>query len=212
MVADTVKRDFDKEAATWDAPPRVKLAEDVSSAIREQLCPTRDMDILDFGCGTGLISFSLAPLVRSVTGIDTSRGMFDVFEHKARVSAVGNVTVFCLDLTGADVIPGRYHAVVSSMAVHHVKDTRALLAHFHRALLPGGKICVADLDEEDGSFHDNHDGVFHRGFARAELSRLCAEVGFDQVDFTTATHMKKRGADGEEREFGIFLMTALRRE
>jgi len=64
------------------------------------------------------------------------------------------------------------------MTLHHIKDVRGLLKRFHHALLPGGYIAIADLDKEDGRFHDNHDGVFHHGFDRDELGLLFAEAGF----------------------------------
>ncbi len=63
------KRDFDKAAPTWDQEPqRVKLASDVARAIAETAHPDRGMDVLDFGCGTGLLTLQLQPLVRSITG------------------------------------------------------------------------------------------------------------------------------------------------
>jgi precorrin-6B methylase 2 len=51
------KRDFDKEAAAWDEQPaRVQLAGDVAAAIVRQVTLRTDMDVLDFGCGTGLLT------------------------------------------------------------------------------------------------------------------------------------------------------------
>jgi hypothetical protein len=67
----TEKRDFDEAAPTWDQEPRrLKLASDVARAIIEAAQPSREMDVLDFGCGTGLLTLQLQPLVRSITGID----------------------------------------------------------------------------------------------------------------------------------------------
>ena len=43
-----------------------------------------DMDLLDFGCGTGLISLHLQPHVRSLWGVDTSSGMLEVFQGKLK--------------------------------------------------------------------------------------------------------------------------------
>ena len=201
------KRDFDKEAATWDTPPRVKLAGDVSKAMLGRLQLTKDMDILDFGCGTGLVTLSFNALVHSITGVDSSKGMLEVFEIKAQKQQVDNVKTRYLDLTKGDVVGDHYHAIVSSMVLHHVKDTKKLLKHFYKALLPGGQIAIADLDEEDGRFHDNNDGVFHFGFNREKLVGLFVEAGFTDVKFTIAAQMKKTGADGKDRVFDIFLVT-----
>ena len=69
----TEKRDFDAAAASWDEKPgRVKLAGEVAEAIIRQVAPSKTMKAMDFGCGTGLVTLTLRPLVASITGIDSS--------------------------------------------------------------------------------------------------------------------------------------------
>lgn len=201
------KRDFDKEATSWDSPPRVKLAVDISRAILGRIQLKPDMDILDFGCGTGLVTFPLGSLVHSVTGMDTSKGMLEVFEGKAQRKQVDNIKTLHLDLAKGDIVSGRYHVVISSMTLHHVKDTLALLKQFHLVLYPGGYIAIADLDEEGGRFHDHNDGVFHFGFDREKLCQLFVEAGFTSVSSMTAAEMNKPDAQGQERVFSVFLIT-----
>ena len=59
----TGKRNSDNEAADWDHQPgRVKLANDVARAISGAVKPNRQMEVLDFGCGTGLLTVALQPL------------------------------------------------------------------------------------------------------------------------------------------------------
>lgn len=200
-------RNFDTAAATWENQPRVKLAEDVSKAMLERLQLTKDMDMIDFGCGTGLVTLTLNTLVRSVTGVDSSKGMLDVLETKIRDQQINNVRTRCLDLTKGDELGNCYHVIVSSMVLHHVEDIRKLLEAFYEALLTGGQIAIADLDEEDGMFHDSHDGVFHFGLNRERLGKLISDAGFVDVQFMTASQMKKTGTDGRERAFDVFLVT-----
>jgi len=60
-------RDFNKAAATWDEEPRrLKLAGEVADAIAKSIPLTPSMDVLDFGCGTGLLTLNLQPGVRSL--------------------------------------------------------------------------------------------------------------------------------------------------
>jgi len=67
------RRDFDKEAAKWDENPgRVKLANEVADSIIREAAPSAGMDALDFGCGTGLVTLRIQPLVGSITGADSS--------------------------------------------------------------------------------------------------------------------------------------------
>jgi ubiquinone/menaquinone biosynthesis C-methylase UbiE len=201
------KRDFDKEAASWDSPSRVKLAADVSKAILGHLQLKPDMDVLDFGCGTGLVTFALSFLVNSITGVDTSKGMLEVFEGKVQSKQINNIKTLHLDLDKGDTINGRYHVIISSMTLHHVEDTLDILKQFYRVLLPGGHIALADLDEEGGRFHENNDGVFHFGFDREKLCNLFVEAGFKDVVSTTATQMNKPDSQGQDRMFSVFLIT-----
>ena len=77
------KRDFDQAAASWDErPQRVKLAKDVADAVIRLGGVQPTMDVLDFGCGTGLLTLQLQPLVHSITGVDSSRGMLEILNGK----------------------------------------------------------------------------------------------------------------------------------
>lgn len=200
--------DFEKEAATWDAnPKRVKLAKDVAEAIIRVLEPAPHMEALDFGCGTGLVTLRLQPLVRSITGADSSPGMLAVLQDKVKNHGLSNVRTQLVDFEKGETLEGQFHLLVSSMTMHHVRDTAALLRLWFDLLLPGGLLGVADLDPEDGSFHGDNTGIFHLGFERSRLQALLENTGFRQVRATTAASMVKEIAGGEEREFSVFLIT-----
>ncbi len=203
------RKDFDKEAAQWDANPgRVKLANDVADAIIREAAPSRDMDALDFGCGTGLVTLRLQPLVRSITGVDSSQGMLGVLRKKAELQGFSNVGAQFVDFEKGGRIEGAFHLIVSSMTLHHVPGTAALFRQWHELLVPGGLLCVADLDTEDGSFHGDNTGVFHLGFDREHMKKLLRETGFNDIRDTTATTMMRDVAGGGKRGFPVFLIAA----
>lgn len=204
----TKKRDFDSAAALWDENPnRVKLATKVAAAIQEQVEITSAMNIADFGCGTGLLSFLLQPLVHSLTGIDSSQGMLDVFREKIERLQLANVCTQLVDPDKGDTLTGRYDLVVSNMTLHHIKDTAPLLRQLYSVLAPGGTLCLADLDLDGGLFHDDNTGVFHYGFDRQELREALLAAGFAQARVSTATEIDKPGKGGEKQTFTVFLMT-----
>ena len=92
------RKDFDKEAAAWDENPgRVRLANDVANAIIREVGPSREMDVLDFGCGTGLVTLRLQPLVKSITGADSSKGMLAVLDDKVQKQRLSNVRTRLVD-------------------------------------------------------------------------------------------------------------------
>lgn len=202
-------RDFDKEAALWDENPgRVKVAKDVAAAILQNVTITADMHALDFGCGTGLVTLQLQPLVKSITGMDSSRGMLDILKSKIARLKLANVTTQFLDPESGNALGGSYDLVVSSMTLHHIRDIPALLSQLFSCLNPGGRLCIADLAPDDGRFHENNTGVFHFGFDRNSLGTLLLDAGFQDVRASKATEIAKPGASGELQTFTVFLMTA----
>lgn len=206
------KRDFDKAAPSWDElPRRVRLVADIARTISEEIDLNGGMDVLDFGCGTGLLTFQLQPSVHFIRGVDSSRGMLDVFGAKIQERDLKNIEAFHLDPDEGDVIEGKYHLVVSSMAFHHIQNVGPLLDRLHEIILPGGHICIADLDSDDGQFHGDSDGVFHNGFDRARLRRTLAAAGFEEIRDRTAATVTKSTPDGTPRDFSVFLMIGRKR-
>jgi ubiquinone/menaquinone biosynthesis C-methylase UbiE len=204
----TEKRDFDKEAATWDeVPARVNLANDIVVAISEEIVLNSNMDVLDFGCGTGLLTLRLQPVVRSITGVDSSHGMINVLNAKIDKQNLSNVRTQYIDNEEGDIPGDNYNLIVSGMTLHHVKEIRSLIDRFYGIIAPSGYLCIADLDLDDGKFHDNNDGIFHFGFDRAELRRYFMNAGFGEIRDRTAAEVMKPGSDGGVRPFTVFLIT-----
>ena len=202
-------RNFNNEAIFWDEKPsRVTLAKEIASAILATAQPHRGTRVLDFGCGTGLVSLPWAAQVAQLTGIDTAAGMLEVFCHKAEKLGLNNVSCALLAPDSPPQIDGCFDLIVSSMALHHVPQIAPLLDSLYAALAAGGQLCLADLDPDDGQFHEDNHGVFHQGFDRAELCAALAKAGFKQLAASTATSIDRPGADGKARSFTIFLISA----
>ena len=203
------KRDFNKGSMQWDADlSRVKLADGVAAAIIREVHLSNDMDALDFGCGTGMVTLRLQPLVGTITGADSSQGMLAVLEDKIRTQGLTNIRTALVDFEKGDRLAGKFHLIVCSMTLHHVPDTAALFRLWHEMLLPGGYLCFADLDTEDGSFHSDKTGVFHFGFARKHLRELLHGAGFSEVRDTPAATMSRNVEGKGKVDFPVFLMVA----
>lgn len=202
------KRNFDQEAASWDQNPgRVRVAAHIAQTIIREVNPDLTMDVLDFGCGTGLLTLALQPFVHSITGVDSSQGMLDVFSRKISDWGLPNVSARYLDLDRGEVLTGSYHLVVSSMTLHHVENVDSLIRQFHQILRPSGRLCIADLDLDGGRFHSENDGVFHSGFDREEMKQRFVQVGFHDIRVTQAAQVEKPVENGAMQLFTIFLIT-----
>ena len=200
---------FDSKARQWDENPvfrerGLKIAE----AIRMTLPLHRDMSALDYGCGTGLLSFPLKDELGAILMADSSGGMLEVVREKIAAQGVSNMTTLQLDLLADPPPAQRFDLIVTAMTLHHVPDTDPILRVFHDLLNPGGYLCIADLDQEDGSFH-GLDVDVHHGFDRADLSLRAAQAGFANMQFQTVFSIAREHATGT-RDYPVFLMTAQR--
>ncbi len=200
---------FDEKATCWDTDPKkIERAEGVAAAIREQVLLTPATRVLEYGCGTGLLGFSLRSAVGELVLADSSEGMLQVVEQKIAGGGFDQVRTLHLDLC-ADPVPNEYFDLICSlMTLHHVRDYQGLLSSFYQLLNPAGHLCIADLDAEDGSFH-GVDFTGHRGFDRQELKHLLMNLGFDQVEFTTVFEVE-RGTVEVPRCYPVFLMVCRR--
>ena len=190
---------FDRRAATWDASDRRQaLAQAVADAIQEHIPLRGNMRLLDFGAGTGLLTRRLAPFVGSVTAVDTSANMLKKLTEVLPNAAIHQGDIIEYDSNEA------FDLIVSSMTMHHIRDIDALLAKLYNLLTPGGHIALADLAEEDGSFHDHgNEGVHHYGFNCDTLKKRAKNAGFKDIDCSIVhTVVKTKG------EYPIFLLTA----
>jgi len=201
-------RDFDSEARFWDENPgRVKMAREVADAIKAETVISNEMDVLDFGCGTGLLTLHFQPLVKTITGADSSQGMLDILASKIENLGLNNIRMIYMDNGNLERISGKYDLVISSMTLHHVKDTAPLLVKFNEILKPGGMLCIADLDPDDGLFHADNTGVYHYGFEREKLKTDFEKAGFIDVKDVTAAEVTKPVPGEGERNFTLFLIT-----
>ncbi|GFE60743.1 class I SAM-dependent methyltransferase [Geobacter sp. AOG2] len=200
------RKDFDAVASTWDEEPRrVQLAADIAAAIKEAVPLSADWDGMDYGCGTGLLTLSLAPALRSVVGMDSSQGMVDCLNAKCSATGVKNTHAVCYNLEQGEMPVGPFHLVTSAMTLHHIPELVPILTSLRELLHPGGWIALADLESEDGSFHEDQTGIFHNGFSREELEELLTRAGFGSICVRSVTAVRKH-----DKLYPILLAVATR--
>ncbi|HOK93600.1 MAG TPA: class I SAM-dependent methyltransferase [Spirochaetota bacterium] len=201
------KRNFDQAAKTWDSNERrQRLADGVFCAINDNVPIDKNMRALDFGCGTGLVSLKIQPLVREIVCADSSMGMLEVLQSKIRASDLDNISTLYLPEGELSVISGNYDLIFSSMTLHHINNLEELFLKFGELLAENGYLCLADLDSDDGLFHEDNSGVYHNGFDRSELISLLKKCGFKYLRDLTAVEIEKEIQSGIKRKFTIFLI------
>ena len=179
---------------------RLKTAQDIANKIKKNISLKKDMHLIDFGAGTGLLLEQILPKVKKITAIDISPSMIEVLRDKK----LKNVEILKLDLI-KESIDIKVDGIISSMTMHHIKDIEAMFKKFYSMLKSGGFIAIADLDKEDGSFHSVDTGVEHFGFDREEFINFAKEAGFKNIKIEDATIISKSYGD-----YKVFLLTAKR--
>ncbi len=207
---------FDNRAQAWDASAvRAALADAVARAIVAHMPVAEPPAALEFGAGTGLVTLRVAPHCGTVTAIDTSSQMLQVLQEKIADTNIANIRTRMLDLSlpGAAAELGMtFDFAFSSMTLHHIPDTQLFLATLCNCIRPGGMVAIADLDSEDGSFHDNGSTLVHYGFERSRLREMFEQAGFCCVSFITAHTIEKTNRDGKIASYPVFLVTARKPE
>ena len=200
---------FDSKARQWDDNPVfVERGLKIAQAVREVVPLNLDMRALDYGCGTGLLAFPLKDKVGSMLLADTSPGMLEVAAEKIAAQGAAHMRTTLLDLLADPLPAGTFDLIVTAMTLHHIPDTDRILHVFHDLLNPGGHLCIADLDCEDGSFHGIEVDV-HHGFDRDDLARRAAQAGFTDLRFRTVFSISREREAGT-RDYPVFLMAARR--
>jgi 2-polyprenyl-3-methyl-5-hydroxy-6-metoxy-1,4-benzoquinol methylase len=201
--------DFDEKARAWDLNP---MNAERSAAIAENMLRRIEvrpnMKALDFGAGTGILSFMLADKFSRITMMDSSLGMVQVMQEKVAKSNVTNLIPIHHDLLKESVDAETFDLIFTQLVLHHISDIDDILARFYQLIQPGGNLAIADLYAEDGSFHsEGFEG--HFGFDPDLLSSKLERAGFHSVSTETCFSVSKMTAKGE-KVFPIFLMIATR--
>ncbi|RLA80322.1 MAG: class I SAM-dependent methyltransferase [Epsilonproteobacteria bacterium] len=182
---------------------RVDNVKNIADGILRSITFDKDMHIMDFGSGTGLLTAHIAPFVSKITCVDMSKSMSDVLRQKKDTYPC-ELEILELDLS-VDAINDKFDSIISSMTIHHIEDTKKLFEKFYTMLNDGGTIALADLETEDGSFHEKDTGVFHFGFNQDEFLQIAKDVGFKDLSINIVSISSKSYGD-----FPMFLLTGKR--
>ncbi len=97
-----------------------------------------EMEVLEFGCGTGSTALVHAPRVKRILAIDISAKMIEIARGKAAAAGIENVAFERATIEGFSAPEGRFDAVLGLSILHLLDDRAAVIAKVHRMLKPGG--------------------------------------------------------------------------
>ncbi|CAK7205264.1 hypothetical protein SEUCBS139899_008031 [Sporothrix eucalyptigena] len=227
---------FSAEAASWDANPYVhRASENALQAIlqaRPDLVEHKEhkqngtaaaqgLDVLEIGCGTGLLTLRMAPFVHNIVAVDAAQGMIDTLKKKLAKAAEDDkesgarlqeaVTPVCVLLEDSEspALPPadpsdlsgngprrKFDLAISHLVLHHIPDHPLLLKTLFGCLKSGGQLALTDFENfgpEARRFHPESrmDGVEFHGIEASQFAEQMRAAGFVDVVVKPAWTMDK---------------------
>ena len=151
---------FSKMAAEWWDPEgkfkplhkfnpiRIKYIKDniiYSFKLKSKEKPLQKINILDIGCGGGLLSEPMARLGANVTGIDASDKNIKIAKLHAKKNKL-NINYFCLSPEKLKT-NNKFDVILNMEIIEHVEDINFFLKSCSKLLKKNGLMFVATLNK-----------------------------------------------------------------
>ncbi len=181
---------YDQLAAEWDLQFTAEDLERLSNLV-ECLDIKEGMNILDVGCGTGILFDLLRRKVGksgTVTGVDFS---IEMARKAHRNFPFDNVNVVDGDVTRLPLGDSIFDLAISFASFDNFSDQKQALHEIHRVLKNDSLFCVIDL-ESSKELHESHHlrgGVLEHDTLPSEeaMQRLLEETSFRKTKFQDHT-------------------------
>ncbi|MDH5672821.1 MAG: class I SAM-dependent methyltransferase [Myxococcales bacterium] len=172
-----------EEAATWNEDPAVVAYADAAWASLLASVPVgSDAHVLDFGCGTGLLTERISPRVREVVAVDASPAMVEVLATKALPNVRFGVAKWTPETISDDELAaGPFDLIVCSSVCAFLDDYPGTVAMLADRLAPNGYFAQWDWELDPTAaepFGLTSDGIT-KALVGAGLEVVSVGIGFD---------------------------------
>lgn len=146
---------------------------------------SKDDEVLECACGTGMFSVKIAPRVKELTATDFSDGMLK--RTKKKCAGMDNVRVESGDITDLKYEDATFDKVVAANVIHLLDDPKKAIDELKRVTKPGGTIVIPTYihfqkSVAAGLFNKAGAG-FKRHFDENTYKTFFAEMGIENVNF-----------------------------
>jgi ubiquinone/menaquinone biosynthesis C-methylase UbiE len=199
--------EFDQKAATWDDnPARIDRANSIATSLANTIDLSSVKLAMEYGSGTGLLSFALKDNLANIVLMDESQGMIDVANEKCAANNVSHIKPMLYDLLKQPLPGYRFDLIFILLTLHHIEETDLILHKFHELLNPNGYLAIIDLEKEDGSFHE-HKNHFHNGFERIDLENQLKHNGLKPISYEICYELERDYDEGKQK-YPLFLLVS----
>lgn len=139
--------EWDEYAGDWDVNEEVQLyAHKALDSLEKKVVPfypsLSECRVLDFGCGTGLLTERLAGRCGQIVAVDTSERMIGVLRNKLASLGIGNVAVSAVPIDARSIkenpeLLAAFDLVVASSVCSFLHDYESSLLDISSMMKPG---------------------------------------------------------------------------
>ena len=212
----------------WDINSEFKPLHDINPlrlGYIDRIAQVAGKNVLDVGCGGGILSESLAGLGATVTGIDLGEKALQVAQlhllESGKQIEYRNIAVEDLALEK----PGHYDVVTCMEMLEHVPDPESIVRACSQLVKPGGHVFFSTLNRNPKSYllailgaeyvlnmlaRGTHD--YAKFLKPSELARFCRNSGLNVSDITGMTYNPLRKVYALGRDTGVNYLMACRRD
>jgi len=130
-VWDRFAKSYAKRPISDEAAYQKKL-----QVTRKYLRP--DMEVFEFGCGTGSTAIAHAPHVKHILAIDFSGNMLEIARGKAAAEDIKNITFEQSGIDEFSVADGTFDVVMGHSILHLLDNKDIIISKIHGMLKSGG--------------------------------------------------------------------------
>jgi len=179
---------WDDYAEDWDTnEDAISYSEKAFETLINEI-KIEGLNILDFGCGTGLLTEKMSPLANKIVALDSSNKMISILNNKKLI----NVTTISESLSANTIkenssLQNKFDLIVASSVFGFLPEYESTLALLKALLAPGGMMVQWDWlsPKEDSEF----------GFSEERISSAYRKSGFELKSITLPfSHISPNGS------------------
>ncbi len=190
------RRIWQTQAASYDTGVMKTFKNAYDLSIQKVLaCLQPDSQVLEIGCGTGIIALGVAPHVNRVVATDICPEMVETAQAKAANLSLRNVEFHVADGYAQPFVSESFDAVLVFNVLHVVREPKLLLREANRLLKPAGYLATATDCYDD--LHSVRAWLMGMGlrllrlvgiipvlhfYRKGDLRRLFEQAGFSVVE------------------------------
>ena len=182
-----MSENWDEYAAGWDGNAAVIAYADNAYLALQNTVNLDACRIMDFGCGTGLLTERLSERASSVVALDASQKMISVLNNKHLDNVATIASELDQNLVNDDeLLTPKFDLVVASSALAFVPDYVETLKLLKHLLNRGGYLVQWDWlkDEGDAGY----------GFSEQQIKSALTEAGFVECSTSVPFSMQSDGS------------------